>query len=593
MGKIPEQTLQLILASSDIVDVIGSYFPLRRAGPAFKALCPFHREKSPSFTVNPQRQIFKCFGCGAGGNVFKFVELYESVSFPEAAKRLAARAGIPIIEEELTGDDNRRHQLRQRLLAIHSAAADWFHRNLLRTEAAQPAREYLKGRGITAEVAKNWQLGYAPDSWDAFCSWARQKGYSREEIVKSGIAKLKNEENPGGDFYDRFRHRLMFPICKDTGEVIAFSGRVLIADPKAAKYVNSPETMLFVKGDVLFGLHKSKRALIDKKSAIVCEGQLDLITAFESGVQNVIAPQGTAFTKEQARILKRYVEEVVLCFDADNAGQKAAERSLPALLEQDLTVRVAQMPAGHDPDSLIRHDGPEAFAAEIARAKDFFDFQIDKGANSPEVQTPKGKYEFSKKMAGFVSLVTNPVIRDSIVNTVCARFAIPPSDFRAMLGQAPRPSQDSEEETGVADAPAPLELDKTLSLLCQIALSHPEARAWILAQKWQQFLSLTPNSELLAKILQADLNVADVNSVNAFLSTLNESEAPCVSALLLEKVPVEPLVVVKDCWKALQQREIQRRMEVIAARLRQPNLPPEEMMRLQNEYIAAKQRKEL
>ncbi|MGC3990749.1 MAG: toprim domain-containing protein [Chthoniobacteraceae bacterium] len=276
----------------------------------------------------------------------------------------------------------------------------WFHRNLMKTQAAQGARDYLKKRGLTVEVAKNWQIGYAPDAWDELSSWAYANGFSEEELIRSGLVKVKAEQEPnimdletpirGFQFYDRFRDRIMFPICKDSGEVIGFSGRVLSSDPQAAKYVNSPQTILFTKGEVLFGLHKSKRALHDKGAAIVCEGQIDLITAFESGVKNVIAPQGTAFTSDQARILKRHVEEVILCFDSDAAGQKAAERSLPHLLEMGLAVRVASMPKGQDPDSLIREEGPVAFVEQIENASDFFDFQIDVEATKPEFATPRG-----------------------------------------------------------------------------------------------------------------------------------------------------------------------------------------------------------
>ncbi|MFL6593981.1 MAG: DNA primase, partial [Chthoniobacterales bacterium] len=318
MGSIPNSTIEQVAAANDIVEVIGSYFPLKRAGASFKALCPFHQEKTPSFNVSPQRQSFHCFGCGAGGSVFRFVMDYEHLDFPSAVKKLAARVGVPVIEDRtFSAAEDQAHEARRTLLQLHAEAADWFHENLLKREFAKPARDYLKKRGIDGAVAKNWQLGFAPDSWDACLNWALEAGYKRRHILQSGLVKPRDEDRPNeSEVYDRFRGRIMFPICNDVGEVIAFSGRVLTSDSEGAKYLNSPETPLFRKGSILFGLHKSKRALIEANSAIVCEGQLDLITLFEAGICNVVAPQGTAFTEQQARILKRFVAEVVLCFDA-------------------------------------------------------------------------------------------------------------------------------------------------------------------------------------------------------------------------------------------------------------------------------------
>ena len=363
MALIPQETLEQIAAANDIVDIVGGYFPLKRAGSSFRSLCPFHQEKSPSFNVNPQRQTYHCFGCGVSGGVFQFVMAYESVDFPTAVRKLADRAGIKVVEEELAPGDDQRFKLRRRLLALHYDAGEWFHRTLLKTPAAQDARNYLKQRRIGLETAKRWKIGYAPNSWSAFQEWARAQDYTREEILASGIAKLTDDSQPAGQTSDRFRDRIMFPICNDLGEIIAFSGRVLDPEAKAAKYLNSPETILFTKGNVLFGLDKTKRSIIAKNAAIVLEGQLDLITAYEAGITNVIASQGTAFTEKQAWILKRLAEEVVLCFDADSAGEKATERSVATLLDINLFVKIAQVPKGHDPDSLIRDSGPEAFDA--------------------------------------------------------------------------------------------------------------------------------------------------------------------------------------------------------------------------------------
>src|SRR6184192_1052149 len=404
MGTIPSENIEQIAAANDIVEVIGAYFPLKRAGANFKALCPFHQEKTPSFHVSPQRQTFHCFGCGVGGSVFRFVMDYEHIDFPSAVRKLAARVGIPVIEERgPSGAEDRQRETRRTLLQLHGEAAAWFHENLIKKEFAEPARKYLKQRGITAEIAKRWHLGYAPDEWDAFGSWAREHGYETRDLIASGLVKTKDDAERVADetsnakrtSYDRFRGRIMFPICNDIGEVIAFSGRLLKDEEGTAKYLNSPETPLFRKGNVLFGLHKTKRALIEANCAVVCEGQLDLIALYEAGIANVVAPQGTAFTESQARVLKRFVDEVVLCFDADAAGQKAAERSLEALLQKDrawfnafayqLTVRIAEMPVGEDPDSLIRREGKEAFEKRVAEAPEFFDYWIVRSAEQTDL----------------------------------------------------------------------------------------------------------------------------------------------------------------------------------------------------------------
>ena len=263
MGMIPSQNIEQIAAANDIVEVIGSYFPLKRAGTNFKALCPFHQEKTPSFTVSPSRQTFHCFGCGVGGSVFRFVMDYEHIDFPSAVKKLAARAGIPVIEERGTGPDadDRQHETRRTLLKLHSEAAEWFQQNLLKKDFGESARSYLKERGIDRKIAGNWQIGFAPDSWDAFLKWALDRGYRRAQILQSGLVKLRDETRTDGEVYDRFRGRIMFPICNDVGEVIAFSGRVLEKNVETAKYLNSPDTPLFRKGNILRPAQNETRGL--------------------------------------------------------------------------------------------------------------------------------------------------------------------------------------------------------------------------------------------------------------------------------------------------------------------------------------------
>ncbi|MDB6167944.1 MAG: dnaG, partial [Verrucomicrobia bacterium] len=508
MQRIAEDMIERIAASNDIVEVIGSYFPLRREGATYKALCPFHQERSPSFTVNPHRQIFKCFGCGAGGSVYRFVMDYENLSFIEAVRKLAARAGIPLIEQELTAEDQARVDLRRRLLALHADAAGWFHLQLMRQKSAQHAREYLKKRGLSAEVAKSWKIGYAPEGWEIFGGWARQQGYSVRELFESGLVSRgdKDDESPVTErtrYRDRFRNRIMFPICEHkNGDVIAFSGRTLETDPRTPKYVNSPETMIFSKGDVLFGLHRSMRSIIDKKCAIVCEGQIDLITAFEAGVTNVIAPQGTAFTPKQARMLKRYAQEVILCFDSDAAGEKAAARSLEFLLAEDLGVRVAGLPPGEDPDSLIRSQGGPAFAERMAAAQDFFTFQLDRLARTPEFTTPKGRANLAHKMAGWISFIKDAAFREAVMGQVTTRLEISMKEFANLVVRTRQPQKGKGAADLVLENVATPLTDPNFRLLALAALHDEEACEWLRAAPFRDLLARETDAGLVLQILE-------------------------------------------------------------------------------------------
>src|SRR4051812_5229196 len=368
MALISDATREQIRAANDIVDVIGSYIPLKKSGANFQAPCPFHKEKTPSFNVNPHLQIFKCFGCQKGGNVFTFVKEYEGLDFPETVRRLADRAKIPLEFEQGPGEQQARH-IKEKLLQIHEQITQRWQHALANEAAGEIARDYLAKRGVSSEAITLFRLGYAPEVWDDTVNWGKNKGHEPAVMEKAGLILRKEGSE---SYYDRFRGRLMFPICDEQGRVIGFSGRVLSGDEKTAKYVNSPETLIFTKSKVFFGLDKSKRAVLDAGYAIICEGQLDLIACFTAGVQNIVAPQGTAFTDQHSRILKRYVNEVVLCFDSDEAGQNAAVRSLDHLLASGLAVRVAVVPAPHDPDSFIKEFGGEKFRELVQGADGYF-----------------------------------------------------------------------------------------------------------------------------------------------------------------------------------------------------------------------------
>jgi DNA primase len=583
---IPSETIEQVAAANDVVEVIGSYFPLKRAGANFKALCPFHQEKTPSFTVSPSRQTFHCFGCGAGGSVFRFVMDYEHIDFPSAVRKLAERAGITVVEKRGASDEDRQYETRRNLLKLHAEAAEWFHENLIKKEIGEPARKYLKQRGITGEMAKRWQLGYAPDEWDAFGGWARAQGYDTRELITSGLLKTKDENDThrGQSAYDRFRGRIMFPICNDIGEVIAFSGRLLKDEEGAAKYLNSPETPLFRKGKVLFGLHKSKRALIEANCAIVCEGQLDLISLFEAGITNVVAPQGTAFTDNQARILKRFVNEVVLCFDSDAAGAKAAERSLDALLENDLMVRVVELPLGEDPDSLVRQEGREQFEKRVGSARDFFDYWIDREMASADPSSMSAKIQAARNLAATVSRVHDPVLRGEVVNKASARLGVAPVDFESLLAKYARVPSPSISSSSL-QARAPSAPPHNVAMLCILALRDEAARNFLHAQKWRELLEQVPDSDILIRILEGELQPDDAASLNAFMATLPPEEERLISLWLLQKMPTATETMVEQWWQGICQGVVRRRLETAKNRIKLPELSAGEVVNLQKQIL--------
>jgi DNA primase len=617
MGTIPSETIEQIAAANDIVEVIGSYFPLKRAGSNFKALCPFHQEKTPSFTVSPSRQTFHCFGCGAGGSVFRFVMDYEHIDFPSAVRKLAARAGITIVQTRGAAEEDRQYETRRKLLKLHAEAAEWFHENLIKKEVGEPARKYLKRRGITGDIAKHWQLGYAPDEWNLFGSWAKAQGYDARELIASGLIKIKDgsdSEQPQPSTlkpqtsYDRFRDRIMFPICNDVGEVIAFSGRLLKNEEVAAKYVNSPETPLFRKGNVLFGLHKSKRALIEANCAIVCEGQLDLITLFEAGITNVVAPQGTAFTETQARTLKRFVTEVVLCFDADRAGRQAgdrslttfvqhfgvrpnpaasrgrgpAERSLDSFLQNDLVVRIVEMPPGEDPDTLVRKEGKEAFIKRITDASNFIDYWIEREATATDLTSLAAKMQLVRHMAETVSHARDRVMQQELANKISARIGIPLSDFESVLPKQRSQATADMREPAVMTAAAP---PHDIAMLCLLALRDGAARNFLHAQRWREILEQLPNADTLVRILENELRPDDPASLNAFMATLSPEEERLVSSWLLQKMPAATETVVEKWWQGICQGVVRRRLETAKSQIKVPGLSAGEELNLQKQIL--------
>ncbi len=361
-----------IKSKLDIVDVIRDYIPLKAAGVNFRALCPFHHEKSPSFIVSPEKQIWHCFGCGKGGDVISFVMEIEGLSFIEALRHLAPRAGV-----ELKRQDPKITSQRNRVLDIIEFSKNYYYQKLIESPLAESARNYLAERGITDEALEKWQIGYSPESWDDLIIFLKGKGFMDNEIFLAGLSVKK--EN-GSGFYNRFRGRIMFPINDVNGSVVAFSARVLPEKEiteKLGKYINSPQTLVYDKSRILFGLDKAKREIKNKDSAIIVEGQMDAITAHENGFANVVASSGTALTNEQVALLKRYSNNISLSFDADKAGDMASERGISAALKAGMNARVIILLNGKDPDECIKKDKP-GWEKAIAEAKPVMQYYFDK-----------------------------------------------------------------------------------------------------------------------------------------------------------------------------------------------------------------------
>ncbi len=375
MGNfIPERVLDEIRFRNDIVEVIGAHVTLKRAGTTYKACCPFHNEKTPSFNVNPGLQIFKCFGCGESGNVISFLMKHQGLDFIAAAKMLAERAGIDLELEEDSGATKHRKLIYE----INHGIAQFYQRCLVQTPGAQGAREYLKARKLDGDISETFMVGYAPDGWRTALQWGEKHQYTPDQLEEAGLVLRSQREGKRGSFYDRFRGRLMFPILDSQSRVIGFSARILVKDPKAPKYVNSPETPVFHKGRVLYGMDKARRHIVNapNREAVICEGQIDVIRCHQGGIETAVAAQGTAFTEEHVRALKNYADSVVMAFDSDEAGKKAAVKSAVLFMDAGIVVRVADLPDGEDPDSFIASQGAKAFRELLASAKSPVAFQV-------------------------------------------------------------------------------------------------------------------------------------------------------------------------------------------------------------------------
>ncbi|HHV98544.1 MAG TPA: DNA primase [Clostridiaceae bacterium] len=410
----PEDIIEEVRISNDIVDVVMEYVRLERKGKDYFGLCPFHKEKTPSFSVAPAKQIFYCFGCGKGGNVIQFIMEIENLSYIDAVKLLADRARIQLPDGD-SPEEKEKALIKRRLIEINTEAARFFF-SMLNSPKGEKARWYLKNRDIKESIIRKFGIGYSGDSWNELFIYLKKKGFEEEHILKSGLVLL----NKAGTFYDRFRERIMFPIFDIRGNVIAFGGRVM--DSSKPKYMNSPETVVYNKSKNLYALNFAKNS--GEKRLIIVEGYMDVISLHQSGIINTVASLGTALTESQGRTLKKYAEEVIISFDADTAGQAATMRGLDLLSDIGCNVKVLKIPDGKDPDEFIRKNGVDAFKKLIDKSISLVEYKIEILKKNIDTDTVDGKIKFLNKTADILSKIDNSVEREMYVKKLAAQYRI-------------------------------------------------------------------------------------------------------------------------------------------------------------------------
>jgi len=431
-SRIPDEDIDRVREAVDIVEVIGAHLPLKRSGKSYKALCPFHSEKTPSFHVFPESQIFKCFGCGKGGNVFHFLMGHEKMEFPEAVKFLADRAGVSI-RETGGGPQDASSRERQGILDALRAAASHFRSNL-KSEAGAEARAYLEKREVTAQTADRFLLGYALAGWDG-CLKALA-GDVRESYLEEGGLLVTSRS---GGKYDRFRNRLVFPICDARGRVVGFGGRVLPgADEGAPKYVNTPETSIYRKSRLLYGLHLAREEDLRGEGVVMVEGYTDVILLHQAGIRNAVATCGTALTPEHVSLLKRYTDRLSLVFDGDEAGVAAMERGLDVLVAEDMDISVVILPAGEDPADFVASRGGESFRDAVSGGRDLFDFKLETAVRKEDVTTSAGLSRAADEVLALIRRVRNPVKRESFLHRASEGLGVSRDALSSRLRQGPK-----------------------------------------------------------------------------------------------------------------------------------------------------------
>jgi DNA primase len=522
MAYIPPQIIEETKNIASIAEIIGEYVSLRKVGKNYLGLCPFHQERTPSFTVNEEKQIFHCFGCGIGGNVFTFLMKYKQYSFYEAVEEIANLYGVVLPKEKSSSKEEAIYRQRKSLFTINRLAAEFYHHYLLKNTEAKRAREYLAKRGIGKDTIVTYLLGYAPSNQTTLTKILEQKGVDLSMAVEAGLVLEKERAK----VYDRFWHRIMFPIFDVKGNIIAFGGRVL--NETLPKYINSPETLIYKKGFSLYGVHVAKQWCQKQEKVLLTEGYFDLLTLHACGIKYSVATLGTALTPTHVRILKSLAPKVILVYDADSAGRKAAIRSLPLLLKEDLTVDILLLPSGDDPDSFVQREGKEAMFSLLEETNCLLDWYLKQGETETRYDLKK-RYQFLQEAFNIISFIKNPLMQSYYRDKICELFHIEVS-VALNLKKKNKPSQGIEGNSPLEETLPPFEKN-----VVKFLLRFPEYISWFNAETLLSEIKHPVVSLILKQMLNQYKTTGHIE-VSSLMIEMDESLQKFISRWALENV---------------------------------------------------------
>lgn len=560
-----EELISEIIEKNDIVDVISQYMKLKKSGRNYIGLCPFHSEKTPSFNVSPDKQLFYCFGCGVGGNVSTFIQKIEKLNYPESLTFLAERAGIEI---KVASSEKEKERTRRRklLYKINREAARFFYNNL---KSNASAIKYLKDRGLSIEIVKKFGLGYSLDSWDSLKNFMAANGISSELVYSAGLLIKKSN---GADYYDRFRNRIMFPIIDLKGNVIAFGGRVM--DDSKPKYLNSPETEIYIKGNNIYGLNLVKN-IKDLKNIIVVEGYMDAISLHQYGINNVVASLGTAFTENQARLLKRYANEIIIAYDSDAAGQAATQKGLAILEKEGCNVKVIRLPKGKDPDEFVRQEGLEAFNDLIEKSMSLIDYKIYNLKQNTDITNIEGRVRFIKQLASILIGLDSPAEIDAYIKKYSKEMQISEMAIYDELNKIKKRYTSGNSRNNILDRNSITNNgNKTISgelvaeiKLLNICIQDKNRAENIFNQIKPDYFTSTINKKI-AEIINLKIKEGKMISAGEIIIHLeNEEDVKKAAEILSIEMTDNDLKLVDSYIDKLYQAHIQKRIEELTKKM--------------------------